>query len=118
MTGKCVIPQAAPPQNQNTNPPQGTSNATELYNPLGDNSNLMTFVNTILNLITTTIGPIVIILMLVYTGFQFVVAQGNSTKIEEARRMLLWTVIGALILLGAEAISLAIRATVTGISGG
>ena len=64
------------------------------------------------------IGTIVVILMLVYVGYKFVAAQGNETALQEARRMLLWTVVGALILLGAQAISLGIQATVNAISSG
>jgi heme/copper-type cytochrome/quinol oxidase subunit 2 len=57
------------------------------------------------------IGSVIVILMLVYVGFKFVTAQGNDAKITEAKTMLLWTVIGALVLLGAQAIALAIQAT-------
>ena len=58
------------------------------------------------------IGGIAVILMLVYVGYLFVIAQGNETKITDARNALLWTVIGALILLGSKAISLGIEQTV------
>ena len=54
--------------------------------------------------------------MLVYVGFLFVTAQGNETKITAAKSGLLWTVVGALILLGAQAIALAIEATVKALS--
>jgi heme/copper-type cytochrome/quinol oxidase subunit 2 len=64
------------------------------------------------------IGTIVVILMLVYVGFLFVVARGSDTKLSEARQALLWTIVGALILLGAQAISLGIQATVTALSPG
>ena len=50
--------------------------------------------------------------MIVYVGFLFVAARGNEEKIRSARDALMWTVIGGLILLGAEAISLVIQATV------
>ncbi len=53
-----------------------------------------------------------IVLMIVYTGFLFVTAQGNVTKITQAREALVWTVVGALVVLGAKAIALAIEATV------
>jgi hypothetical protein len=56
--------------------------------------------------------------MIVFVGYKFIAAQGNSTKIEEARNMLLWTVVGALILLGAQAIAMGIQATVTALTGG
>lgn len=63
------------------------------------------------------IGSIVVVLMIVYVGFKFVTAQGNDAKITEARTMLLWTVIGALVLLGAQVIALGIQATVQSLGG-
>jgi len=41
-----------------------------------------------------------------------VFAQGNEEKIRSARQALLWTVIGGILLLAAEAISLVLQATV------
>ena len=64
------------------------------------------------------IGAIIVVLMVVYVGYKFVVAQGEPGKISEARQMLLWTIVGALILLGAQAIALAIKATVDALSVG
>lgn len=86
-------------------------NTSSLVNPLGTLS-VQEFLLKILSIVTDTIGPVIVILMLVYVGFLFVTAQGNSTKISAAREMLLWTVVGALILLGAKAIALGIQATV------
>ncbi len=56
--------------------------------------------------------------MLVFVGYEFVAAQGAPEKIKEARGMLLWTVVGALVLLGAQAIAMGIQATVTALTGG
>lgn len=84
--------------------------ATGLTDPLG-NITLYNFLFTILNAVIYILFP-VIVLMLVYTGFLFVAAQGNPAKIQEARRALVWTIIGALVLLGAKAIALAVQATV------
>jgi|GEM_PF-1053872 len=58
------------------------------------------------------IGSILLVLALVWAGFQFVAAQGNEEKIRSARDALTWTVIGGLLLLGAEALSLVIKATI------
>lgn len=96
----------------------GNTNSVGLYNPLGSGSSLEAFVLNILDLITNIIGPIVVVFMVVYVGFLYVTAQGNSSKIGAAHQAFLWTVVGALILLGAKAIALAIQATVQGLSGG
>lgn len=88
-----------------------------LINPLGAGTDLPTLLNKILGFVVY-IGAIIVIFMLVYVGFLFVTARGNETKITEARKALLWTVVGALILLGAQAISLGIQATVQALSTG
>lgn len=102
-----------------------TGTSVKLINPLntgaGDcsatNTCLSAFLTNILNFVVN-IGTVVVILMLVYVGFLFVVARGVPGKIEEARKALLWTVVGALILLGAKAIAIGIQATVQAISVG
>lgn len=58
------------------------------------------------------IGSIILTLAIIWVGFKFVAAQGNPEKIKDARNALVWTLIGGLILLGAQAISLAIQSTV------
>lgn len=85
-----------------------------LYNPLGDIT-LWQLAIKIMNFIIE-IGAIVIVFMVVYTGFKFVVARGNESALTEAKRMLLWTIIGAVILLGAKAITLGVCATVAALS--
>ena len=99
------------------------STGTTLINPLNSgscapNENcLLNFLNKILEFVIR-IGMVVVILMLVYVGYLFVVAQGSDTKITEARKALLWTIVGALILLGSQAIAIAIRETVQALSVG
>lgn len=85
---------------------------TTLENPLGNTSSLSDLLTAILKFVTTEIGPVVVTLMLVYCGFLFVVAQGNEEKIRDARSALIWTVIGALVLLGAAVIQGVITSTV------
>lgn len=58
------------------------------------------------------------VLFIVYTGFLFLTAQGNPAKILEARRYLIYTIIGAILILGSYALSTAIRATVNNIAPG
>lgn len=100
----------------------GGSTGTTLVNPLGNsscsatNSCVSDFINNIMKLVIKA-GTVAVILMLVYVGFLFVTAQGEPAAITKARNALLWTVVGALILLGSQAISLGIQATVKAIGG-
>lgn len=83
---------------------------TGLVNPLNTNS-LPELLHAILKGVVE-IGAIFLTFMIVYVGFLFVAARGNSEKLSSARTALVWTIIGGLILLGAEAISLVIQNTV------
>ncbi len=122
----------SPTSNPNPSPtsnPSSSNNLTPgpsitLINPLsgvdcsaGNGSCLNAFLLNILQFVIL-IGSIVIVLMLVFVGYKFVAAQGSPEKIKEARNMLLWTVIGALVLLGAQAIAMGIQATVTALTSG
>jgi type IV secretory pathway VirB2 component (pilin) len=86
---------------------------TTLDSPLaGSVDDINEFIALVINRIIFPIGSVIIVIMIIYTGFKFVVAQGNPSEIESARRMLLYVVIGAAILLGAAAIAAAITGTV------
>ena len=109
----------------NTTQVQSTGNTTDtfLINPLkgvdckeGSGKCLMNFLGSILDFVIL-IGAIVVVLMTVFVGYKFVVAQGEPGKISEARQALLWTVVGALILFGSKAISEAITLTVKELGG-
>ena len=84
--------------------------AAQLMNPIGT-TDLASFLAKILKLVAQIAFPVVV-LFLVYVGFLFVSSQGNPEKIKEARNYFFWAVVGALLVLGAEALSLAIKATV------
>jgi hypothetical protein len=58
------------------------------------------------------VGLPVIAIAIVYVGFKFVMAQGSSDKINEAKEAFLWVVIGAAIVLGAIVIRTIIMGTV------
>ena len=90
---------------------------TTLINPLKSGTSLESFLNDILEFVIR-IGTIAVILMIVYVGYLFVVARGEPAKITEARKAFLWTIVGSLILLGAQAISKALEATVKALGGG
>lgn len=88
----------------------GCGAGSGLSNPICT-TDLSTFLAKLLDLIAMIAFPI-IVLFLVYIGFLFVTSQGNPEKIKEAREYFVWAIVGALLILGAEALSLAIKATV------
>lgn len=89
--------------------PSGTSLAN--MNPLSNVETVQQLITKILNLVVQ-IGLPIIVLMIIYAGFQYVTARGNPEKIKEAHGTILWTVIGAAIVLGAAVISHAISGTI------
>lgn len=93
-----------------------TGPSVTLINPLKAGYSLSQLLSDILSFVVE-IGTVVIVLMVIFVGYKFVMAQGSDTKLIEARKMLLWTIVGALILLGAQAIAAAIQATVVAVGG-
>lgn len=89
------------------------THAQGLTNPIAEQS-LYCFLHDILGAFILIVFPVVV-LMLVYSGFLLVTAQGNPTKIQEARMWFFWVVVGGLIILGAQALTWAIEATVNDI---
>lgn len=84
--------------------------AGQLENPLAFDS-LDDVVVAILRILIIFAIPI-IILFIIYAGFLYVTSRGNESTIEKAHYALLYAVIGGVIILGAEAILLAIQGTV------
>lgn len=62
--------------------------------------------------IAAEIGSVIIILALIYSGFLFVMARGNEEELTKAKRAITYTVIGAVLVLGAWAFSVAISNTI------
>jgi len=87
--------------------------AANFTNPL-NSPTLQDFLLAILNSLVFILFPVIVI-MIVYTGFLFVAAQGEPTKLSAAKRAFIWTVIGALVVLGAKALALGVQATVNSI---
>lgn len=84
-----------------------------LKNPIEADS-IQEFIQTILTG-ALRVGIPVIALAIVYSGFLFVFARGNSEKLGKAKSALLYTLIGAAILLGSWAIAEMISTTVAGL---
>lgn len=83
-----------------------------LKNPLKGIDSVNSFLVVVLDSLVFLLTPFVVI-MLLWSGFQFIIARGDPGKLKKAREGLLYTVIGALIILGAKGFSLAIAGTIT-----
>lgn len=91
-------------------PIQGTT--PKLQNPLGSgNNNLTSFANSIVDAVVT-VGLPIAALMIVYSGFLFVAARGNESKLKDAKNAFLYAVIGIAIILGAKVLSEVIKGTI------
>ncbi|MEK7514588.1 MAG: hypothetical protein AAB587_02090 [Patescibacteria group bacterium] len=89
-----------------------------IQNPLRSGvDSLGAFVQVLTNDIVLPVGSVIVVLMIIYSGFLFVTAQGNPTKIETARSAFFWSAVGALVLLGSWSIAQVIKNTVNQITG-
>ena len=82
-----------------------------LDNPLKSINDLPSFVQQALRVIVQVAAPVVV-LLIIWTGFQFVWAQGNKEKLETAKKSLGWTLVGAALLLGAWTLATIIQTTI------
>ena len=88
----------------------------QLKNPLGATGDLNTFLQNILKAMVLLLTPVVVIMVL-YSGFLFVSARGNVEKLGDAKKALLYTLIGAAIVLGAQGFATILKNTVTCLAG-
>ncbi len=98
------------------NPPAGdppTENP-RLINPLGGVDSIEGFLEKLFNIVLRIAIPI-IALAIIYSGFLFVTAQGKEDKLTTAKNTLMYTLIGAAIILGAWVIANALSETVNDI---
>lgn len=79
--------------------------------------NLLDFMRLVFDNVIIPIGGIVVALGIIWSGFLFVTAQGNASKLQTAQRAFFWSFIGGLILLGSWAIAKGIEGTINAIRG-
>jgi hypothetical protein len=111
-------PGCPPAELDNTTDPAELDNTvggitTTIKNPLGDNGpkDIPAFIEKIIDIVLI-VGVPIVTLAIIYTGFLFVEAQGNPEKLTKARKALMYTLIGAALILGAWVIAKAIGTTV------
>lgn len=83
-----------------------------LNNPLNNIESIQALLVAILNIVEILMVP-VIVFFIIWAGFKYVTARGNSSQVEEATRALTYAVIGGVLVLGAVAISHIIQTTVS-----
>ena len=75
-----------------------------LKNPLGEIKTVDALVKFIINL-ALQIGLPIAALFIMYAGYMFVTARGNTSQLDAAKETLLYTIIGSAVLLGAYVIT-------------
>jgi MFS-type transporter involved in bile tolerance (Atg22 family) len=88
---------------------------TSLCNPTSFTT-LDQFLAAVLHAVVLIAFPI-IVLFLIYIGWLFVFHGNEPAELKKTKEYFVYAILGALIVLGAEALSRAIAATVTAISG-
>ena len=72
-------------------------NIIKIENPLGTNT-FEGLINNIINYLFT-ISLVIAPLMFIFAGFLFVTAEGKTEKVEKAKDLIWWTIIGFVIIL-------------------
>jgi hypothetical protein len=108
LTYTLVVPVISFADGQNTacDPTKGM-----ICNPITNATSIPGLIETILKGVLA-IGTPVVVLAIIYCGFLFVKAQGKPEEITKAKDALLWTIVGAAILLGSWALAQMISSTV------
>lgn len=90
--------------------PTPTTGSVNIVNPIHA-TNITTLIYDVLTGVIK-IGMPILVLAIIYSGFLFVAAQGNEEKLSTAKTSLLYTLIGAAILLGSWGLANLIVTTV------
>jgi hypothetical protein len=106
-----------PPGNDSVTPPASTGGiSAKIKNPLGSKfPDIPSFIGALLKLVLV-VGVPLVALAIIYCGFLFVKALGNPEEITKAKKALMYTLIGAVLLLGAFVLAEAIAGTIKDIT--
>ena len=95
-------------QNTTGNPPIPVL----IQNPTTAGNSLIEVLYAILKNIIMPIAVVFVVVWIIWAGFSYVTARGNPAAIQKAHQRLLWSLVGAGILLGAAAISGVVQNTI------
>jgi type IV secretory pathway VirB2 component (pilin) len=110
MTGLVLVLAAAPM----TGFAQITAEApSAILNQTGGEGNIKNFVNTLVNWALGFLG-FICVLFIIYAGFTLVTSNGNEEKMGEAKKIILYCIVGILIIFASYAIVNTILGAPTG----
>jgi membrane protease YdiL (CAAX protease family) len=89
-----------------------TASAQDYPNPITGIDTIPEFLAKVLQGLSILLMPLVVI-FIIYAGYLFVTAQGEESKIQKARTAILWTLIGAGVILGAQIMASILSDTLT-----
>ena len=92
-----------------TPPPK--KNLTGITNPLKDIDSVSDLLFAAVDIVTQ-LGFYIAVIFIIYSGFLFVKARGDTKALEDAKNAFLWTIIGTAILLGARLLAEVIEGTI------
>ena len=92
----------------------GATAITRLDNPIKFNS-VSALITGVIDLVLTIAIPLLVVVF-VWLGFRFIMAQGKETEITKVKKDLWYTIIGAGVVIGAKAISELLQATVSSLN--
>ena len=97
-------------------PPAFAAGGESLTDPLKEGYGTVDMLIGALLKIIIKIGMPVAALFLVYAGFMFVTSKGDPKKLDTAKSIFLWTVIGTALVVGAETIRVVLTNTIGSIT--
>ncbi len=92
-----------PPTGQSANTSPAGQPGGGLENPLGRSETIWGFLTNLLHALLP-LFIVIAVFFIVWSGFQFLTAQGNPQKLETARNTLIWTLVGVAIIVGVDVI--------------
>ncbi len=81
-----------------------------LENPIKGAETIQALVAKVIDAAIVILMPLVVLAIL-YSGFMFLLAQGNEQKLKTAKTNFVWVIVGVAILLGAKIISVVLKST-------
>jgi len=115
---ECSVPAGNGSQSGNSGSVSGNTgpDSGKLENPVDSVPNLACLFYKIVDFVMS-LSYVVIAFFLLLSGFKFVTAQGSDDKLTEAKTTFFYTIIGALILIGANTIIKVVQSIISGLQG-